>query len=152
MAMSSITITGRNELLAGSRELPAHVTAALRAVAQTTAQRVLSRARANLAAKTKGTGATAKAIYIKDDPANQMFMVVSPGVAHARFSLHTMKRSGRKHTQKVTLNMLPIWIEHGTVKMAPRPYMRPAADAENAAYQRAMEAAALAPVRTLLER
>ncbi len=147
-----MTITGLDELRAGVQQLPERVTAALRTVARQTASTVMVRAITNLQTKTHGTGATAAAIHVVEDEANKMFVVESPGVIHQRFSLHTMKRSGRKHTQKVTQDNLPIWLEYGTVKMKPRTYMKPAAEATNAQYIRESEAAALAPVRELLER
>lgn len=135
---------------AAVQQLPTAVTAALRGVAEATAQRVLANARANLARQTHGTGATAAAINVTEDASNHAFIVASPGVPHPRFSLHRMTRSGRTHTQKVTQNNLPIWLEYGTVHMAARPYMRPAAEAEVDRYRRDMEAASAGAVATLL--
>lgn len=148
----SIVIAGLEELRSGIQQLPDQVTAALMRVASATAQRVLMKARANLKAQTHGTGATAAAMLVRSDVANKMFVVESPGAPFTRLSLHTMKRSGRSHTQKVTVNMVPIYLEYGTRSMSARPYLRPAVEAEQARYRSDMEAAALAPVRALLEK
>lgn len=139
MAESTFTQTGLAEMRQAIEQFPAAHTAALRAVAQATAGRVMARAKALLASQTHGTGATAAAITVTEDAANKQFIVSSPGVPHPTISLHTMKRSGRTHTQKVSQNNLPIWLEYGTVHMTARPYMRPAAAAEEAQYARDME-------------
>ena len=126
MAESSITITGLEELRVGVNRLPEAVTSALRSVAQTTAQRVLAQARANWQRQRKELIASglAEAMIVKEDLANKMFVVES-------------------HPPKGRPAMVPIWLEYGTVKMPARPYIGPAAKAEEATYVKAMESAAL---------
>ena len=141
MSDSSFTTVGLEAFRRAVDQFPAAHTAKLRALAEETALRVRDDAKAILRSKTHGTGKTADAIVVEEDAANQAFLVKSPGVPHQRLSLHRMKRSGRMHTQKVTQNNLPIWLEYGTVDMTARPYMRPAADRAQARYRRDMEAA-----------
>lgn len=128
-------------LRASIDRFPVVVTAELRAVAWRTSREVKSRAQALVA---KDTGYTAENIHIVERPEEKTFLVV-PGSdrPRVRIALHTSKRSGRQHTQKVTLNMLPSWLEYGTAKMQARPFMRPAADAVEASYRRDMERAAV---------
>lgn len=147
----SFTQTGVNEMRQAVHKLPAAVTAGLREVAKASAHRILANARANLARQTHGTGATAKAIVIEEDAANREFRVISVGAPHPRFSLHRMKRSGRTHTQRVTQNNLPMWLEYGTSKMAARPYMHPAAAAEVRNYRVACEVVSAKAVSDLLQ-
>jgi hypothetical protein len=45
---------------------------------------------------------------------------------HPQLSLHTSKRSGRIHTQKVTQSNVPIWVEKGIKKGDPRSHSEPA--------------------------
>lgn len=113
-------------------QLPDVVTAALRRVAQVTALRIKARAAANLRSlqKTDAT-ALADAIEVIEDVANKQYQVVS------------------KAPRGQPAN-LPIWNEHGTIKMAARPYMRPAATAEEQRYHDEMAAAAEAAARSLL--
>jgi hypothetical protein len=151
MSDSNFTQTGRNEFVQAVERLPDAVTKALRSVALVTAHRVKGDAQQILRSKTHGTGKTADAIFVEEDAADQAFLVKSPGVPHPRLSLHRMKRSGRTHTQKVSQNNLPIWLEHGTSKMAARPYMRPAADHAQAPYRRDMEAASIKAVEDTLK-
>jgi HK97 gp10 family phage protein len=125
----------------GIDRLPAAVTAQLRSVAFRKSREVMSRAKALVPVD---SGYTRDHIYVEDDAANQQFIVrAGTDAPRVRFSVHRMKRSGRIHTQKVTLNMLPIWLERGTVKMRARPFMRPAADAIEPSYRSEMEAAAI---------
>lgn len=125
MAESSVTQTGRNELIGAVTVFPERITAALRSVASATATRVQSRAQALLRGQLK-TSATklADAITVEEDAANKQFIVVS--------------RSPVGQPTNVNL-----WNEHGTVTMSARPYMRPAAKAEEVRYRSDMEAAAL---------
>lgn len=157
MAEDGCTFIGFDELKRDVQTFPARVSASLRGVAFSTAARVMANARANLAARTHGTGATAAAIHIIEDEENRQFIVESPGVAHPLFSSHTMTRSGRSHTQRVTQNNLPIWLEYGWTMRNGQPhrgyyYMHDAATAENARYAKDMEAVALAEARNTLER
>lgn len=148
MANASVTTTGLTDMRAGIAQLPTRVTAALRAVAWRTSRRVYEGARSRVAVD---TGYTRDNISVTEDAANQQF-IVSAGTdrPRVRFSLHRMTRSGRIHTQKVTLNMLPIWLEYGTRKMTARPFMRPAAEAESETYKREMEHAAIEAAREAL--
>ncbi len=124
MAESTFTQTGVRELAQAIEAFPASVTAALKAVAQATAVRVQVRAKALLRAQQK-TSATKLAdnITIEEDAANKRMLVVS--------------RSPVGQGTNVNL-----WNEYGTVKMSARPYMHPAATAEDARYRTDMEAAA----------
>ena len=121
---------------------PVAVTDALRSVAWRKSREVMALAKARVPVD---SGYTRDNIHVEEDAANKQFLVI-PGTdrPRERFSLHRMRRSGRRHTQKVTLNMLPEWLEYGTVKMRARPFMRPAAAAVDASYRTEMLAAATA--------
>ncbi len=131
-------------LRAAIDRFPDAVTAALKAVAKASADRIATNAANILRSKTHGTGATAASIRVVDRSANQEYLVEVPGGPIPTISWHRMKRSGRGHTQRVTQNNLPFWLERGTVHMAARPFLRPAADAESDRYKANMAAAALA--------
>lgn len=118
----SFTQTGLAELKQSIERFSDDQTAALKAVARATAERILARERQLLASQTHGEGNTAAALFIEDDSANTRFIV--------RFGLI----KGRPAN-------LPIWIEYGTVHQPARPFVRPAADAEVERYRRDMEAA-----------
>lgn len=129
MADSTYTQTGRNELRSSIEQFPANVTAALRKVAQGTANAVAVRARQLLRSQQKTDSTKLMAdITVEEDAANKQFIVVS--------------RSPIGQPTNVNL-----WNEHGTVRMGARPYMRPAAQAENSRYQTEMQAAALSAAR-----
>jgi hypothetical protein len=136
MTESSITMTGLEELRRGVAQLPMMVTAALKRTAQSTADRVLVNARANLAARTKGQGNTAAALQVTLDEANKQFVV--------EFGLIRNRPAN-----------LPLWLEYGFMlrngQHQPGIYfMHDAAKAEDARYVSAMEAAALAAVNEAL--
>lgn len=124
MAESTVTQTGRDEMIAAITTFPDAVTARLKAVAGATAARVRDGAQAILRSKQK-TDATKLAdnITVEEDAANKQFFVIS--------------RSPVGQPTNVT-----IWNEYGTVKMGARPYMHPAAAAEEAQYASDMQAAA----------
>lgn len=124
-------VTGLDTLQRAIARLPAAVTAALKAEARASADRVTAHAQALLRAQTHGTGATADAIGVADDSAHQQFTVhVSPGDRPAN---------------------LPLWLEYGTRFMVARPFMRPAAAAENDRYVQNMTAAAARTAQDVLE-
>jgi hypothetical protein len=135
MDESTVTMIGRDEAWRSIETLPVHVTAALRAVAQSTAQRVLANARANLAARTHGDGTTAAALAITEDAANQIFHV---GVVGLR-------------TRPANL---PLWLEYGFISHGvhhPGLYiMHDAAAAEDAQHTAESEAAAVGVVQDAL--
>jgi HK97 gp10 family phage protein len=116
------TQTGMAEMRQSIEQFSDDQTAALKAVARATAERILSRERQLLASQTHGEGNTADALFIEEDAANKQFIV--------RFGL----------IKKRTAN-LPLWLEYGTVHMTARPFVRPAADAEKERYRRDMETA-----------
>ena len=123
-------------LRAAVERFPIEVTAQLRSVAFRTSRTAMALAKARVAVD---TGYTRDNIHIIEEPEKKQFLVV-PGTDRPRvtISLHTDTRSGRQHTQRVTLNMLPDWLEYGTVKMPARPFMRPAADAVEAIFKSEM--------------
>jgi hypothetical protein len=121
--VGSATVTGLRELQAAIQKLPDAVTAALKAEARASADRIAAHAAALLRAQTHGTGRTAAAIRVLEEGADKQFVVNSPGTADKPANL-------------------PIWLEYGTRFMTAKPHMRPAADAESAAYKQHMAAAA----------
>ncbi len=142
MAAGSVTSTGIAELRQAIEQLPDAVTAALKEVARQTAVRELATAQRLVPVK---TGYTRDHIHIVEDVAHKQYLVVAGTDApEVRFSWHISKRTGRGHTQKVTLNMLPVWLEKGTRFMRARPFMRPASDAEQDRYRAEMDAASVA--------
>lgn len=129
MADAGATATGLKELATAVDRLPVDVTAALRAVASVTAGRIQRRAFEIVASKVK-RGASVVAITIQDDGANKAFVVIAEGA----------------HDKPANL---ALWIERGTRYIEPRPFLRPAADAEDARYKAASLAAAEAVVDKL---
>jgi len=71
--------------------------------------------------------------------------VVASGRAHDRFSWHTMKRSGRSHTQRVTQSNIPLWLEKGASRkysyFHPRKYFYSAIEEEAGSYLRHLQEA-----------
>lgn len=124
MADSTFEQTGVDQLRQAIDKFPAAVTARLRAVASAAATRVRDRAQTTLRDQQKTEAhALADNITIEEDAPNKQFLVISrPPIGQG--------------------TNLPIWNEHGTVKMPARPYMRPAAAAETSRYQNECQAAA----------
>lgn len=140
MAGASATAVGLAELRRAVDRFPDAVTAQLRSVAWRTSRRVMERAKDKVAVD---TGYTKDNIYILEEPDKKQFTVeAGTDRPRVKFMVRKGTRTGRVHTQRVTLNMLPVWLEHGTIHMAARPFMRPAADAEYPRYAQEMRAAA----------
>ncbi len=129
----TVTTTGLEELRRAIDRLPDAVTTALKTVAQRSAQAIAGDAARRLRAQQKTEAhALADAIEITEDLPNKQVIV----------------RSNPPAGQPANVT---IWNEHGTARMAPRPYMRPAADAGRVVYERETEAAANAVVEEALE-
>ncbi len=120
----SVTVTGLKELEQAIRVFPDTVQKALRTVALITATRVKDRARATVPYDANHRGSRP---HVRDT------IVVVPDDAHKQY---------RVEVGGTALPMLAVWLEYGTSKMSARPFLRPAADAEEDAYKRAMVAAA----------
>lgn len=118
-----VVVTGLRELTDAISRLPEAVTSALKQVANETAHRIAAEAKSNLNAKTHGTGKLARSIHVIERPAEKRFTVDVPG--------------GEGEDPK-----LGFYVERGTEKMAARPFLRPARDANEARYRRDMAAAA----------
>lgn len=110
-----VTQSGMREARAAIERLAPAVRASLRSVAQRTALRIRDGARHRLLAQTQGTGRTAAAIAVREDPDEKAFAVESKAVRPSPANL-------------------PLWLEFGTVHMTARPYMRPAVEAESDRY------------------
>ncbi len=147
MPNAGVSSTGIKELADAIDRFPKEVEEALRAIAWRTSRAVMARAKANVPVD---TGYTRDNIHVIEEPDEHAF-IVNAGTdrPRVRIALHRSKRSGRIHTQKVSLNMLPNWLEYGTRFMTARPFMRPAGDAENDRYKRESTAAAEAAANTL---
>lgn len=123
MSDSTFTQTGLDQFKQAVDRLPSAVTKALRSVAMITAHRVKGDAQHTLRSQLKTNAhKLADAIEIEEDAPNKAFLV------------NSKPPSGQPRN-------LPIWIEHGTSKMAARPYMRPPADRARDQYTRDVEAA-----------
>lgn len=120
MGEGSVTVAGLKELDAAIDKLPDAVTAALRGVAKDTAYRIQARARVLAPVGTEPRGK-----YTKGQP-------------HLRDAIEVIEQSEQKQflvdPNTPWLPNLALWIERGTTRMAARPFMRPAGDAENARY------------------
>lgn len=129
MSNGSVTVTGLKELTDGIRQLPDSVTKALRTVALITANRVKARARAR-------TPYDPQHRDLKRPHLRDTYTIVADD-AHKQFKVDV---------GGTVLPMLAVWLEFGTAHMSARPFLRPAADAEEAQYKRAMVNAAEAIV------
>lgn len=133
MADGSVTVTGLKERTDGIRMLPDSVTKALRNVALITANRVKDRARAR-------TPFDPKHRDVKRPHLRDTYRIV-PDEPRKQFKVEV---------GGTVLPMLPVWLEFGTAYMSARPFLRPAADAEEAHYKQAMVTAAEAIVTKTL--
>lgn len=122
-AENAFTQTGVAAMRSSIERFSDDQTAALKAVAKVTAGRIHSKAQVLLLRQTRGEGNTADALKITDDSANKQFVV--------HFGLIRNRPAN-----------LPIWLEYGTVRMAARPFMRPAADEYREKYRSEMAMAA----------
>jgi hypothetical protein len=124
VADGSVTIDGLDAFKKGVAQLPAKVTARLRAVAWRTSRQLKDRAKANLLAR-RNAPRTAESIVIVDES--------------DRRKKFTVKVLGDPTRPK----MLPIWLEYGTVHMAGAHYLVHAIEAEVPGYLKDMEQAAI---------
>lgn len=117
MASAGAASTGLNELRHLVQGFPARVEAESRRIAETSAERIRAGAVERLRAQTRGSGASAAAITVRENAEARAFEVtMAPG-------------AGRPAN-------LPLWLEHGTVNAAARPSMGPAAAAETPVYRK----------------
>ncbi len=127
MANAGVEASGLKEALAAVKQLPASVTRALEAVAKATADRIAASAKSALLSKTKAVK-TADSIHVVRDGTRKQFVVDVPGSPDDP-------------------PKLAFWLEHGTQRMAAKPYLRPAGDAEDERYRRDMADAATRTIR-----
>ena len=123
MADGTVTTTGLSELQRAVEKLPVAVEQASLRVARETGYRVAARARGRVPRgpdpRQRGGQHTMDSIVVLVDAAKKEVRVeVGTGVEPP---------------------MLPVWIEHGTLFMLARPFLRPALDAEDAQYRADLE-------------
>lgn len=123
MAEAGVTTSGLTELVALVDRLDADVVAALRTVAQRSAERIRDRARSILDSKTGGKADRIAVFAVVPDEAHHAFLVTSEGAVDKPANL-------------------ALWFERGTRFMEARPALRPAADVEEHTYRTDSEAAA----------
>jgi HK97 gp10 family phage protein len=102
-----------------------------KAVARETAERIRTAARSRVRVD---TGQTQSHIVVEETHNGEGYIVwVEPDV---RISLHTNKKTGRQHTQKVTYNAVGSWNEFGTEKMTAQPFLFNSAHLEEGPHRR----------------
>ena len=113
----------------------------VKAAAKVTADNIVREARGRARRR---TGETASHIVAEESHDQRGYIVwVRPDV---RISHHTMTRSGRGHTQKVTFNALGGWLEFGTETMTPKPFLFVSARLEESAHLRRVAEAVQAAI------
>lgn len=113
----SVTVTGLEELKRAIDQLPADVTAALRAVAFRKSREAMAIAKSMLRSKLKTPAhKLIDNIEIIENAEKKEFVVISQAPDDQPANL-------------------PLWVERGTRHMAARPYIRPAGDAINESYK-----------------
>ena len=128
-------------LIAAHDRLGAEAEQYVKAAAKVTAENIAREARARVARR---TGETAAHIVAEETHDGKGYVVwVEPDV---KLSLHTSKRSGRTHTQKVTYNALGGWLEFGTQHMTARPFLFVSARLEEGAHDQRTRAAVQAAI------
>ncbi len=127
----SVTVTGLEEAKAAVAKLPETVTAALKAVAKRTADRIVPEYQRRLLSQTKAHR-TAASARVLDESEEKQFTVNVPG-----------------HPDDP--QNLSLWLERGTRHMVAKPSLRPAGDQENDRYKSDMAATAERTMREALE-
>ena len=123
MANESVTIDGLKEFKAGIDKLDKTVTEKLRAVSWRSSRNVKDGAQARLLAR-RNAPRTAASMTITEDASKHLFRVEVPG-------------------DPLRPEMLPVWLEHGTIYMGGANYLGNAVEAENRRYLKEMEQAAI---------
>jgi HK97 gp10 family phage protein len=124
-APGRIDLVGFEELKARITALPFLVTYRLREHARGIAGQIRDRAKQLVPFD---TGTTHDSIAVRADEPNKQYIVgVFEAPAH------------RAHERTANFEQLPFWLEYGTIKMPPRPFMRPAADEFEEAYTSGIE-------------
>jgi hypothetical protein len=109
-------------------------------VARLTSETIVRQAQTRLQRQLgpNATGATVAGIhFVKIDGGYQVNASHSPNVV----AWHTRRRSGRSHTQLVTQNNLPLWLDRGTRNMASRPFWDITLRLEEAGHERRIQQA-----------
>lgn len=108
----------------------------LKAVAKVTADRICTEARRRVPVR---TGRLRDSIEVREDQSRHGYVVGTFLVPKVGISLHTRKKTGRQHTQRVTQDNLPLWIEKGTAPHShadARPFLDPAGKLEEGPHLR----------------
>jgi hypothetical protein len=108
-----------------------------------TATAIVREAKARAARR---TGRFVESIRKEADREGNGFIVASFLEPEASISWHTMTKAGRSHTQAVTRDNLPLWLEFGTKYMTAKPAIAPAAELETSAHRRRIEEAVQAAI------
>lgn len=127
----SVTVTGLAEAKAAIEKLPDTMTAALKAHAKATAERIVAGYRARLLSRTKAHK-TAASARVLDESDEKQFTVNVPG--------HPDDPAN-----------LPSWLEYGTARMSAKPALRPAGDEQNERYKSEMASIAERTMKEAVE-
>jgi HK97 gp10 family phage protein len=127
----SVLVTGLEEAKAVLDKLPETMTAALKAQAKATADRILDGYRQRILAQTKAHK-TAASARVLDESDEKQFTVNVPGHPDDPANLSR-------------------WLEYGTRHMVAKPSLRPAGDAEHERYKAEMAAIAERTMREAIE-